>query len=80
MEPEYRSGDVVACRKLANGSFCQWGKPHVLATAQGIIIKRIYEDGDSIRCISYNDAYKPFSVPKNEIYDMALVVGLVRLF
>lgn len=80
MEPEYRSGDVVACRKLSAGSFRQWGKPHVLATAQGIIIKRIYDDGDSIRCVSYNEEYKPFNIPKNEIYDMALVVGSVRRF
>jgi repressor LexA len=79
MEPKYEGGDEVACKRIDNTSFIQWGKPHVLDTAQGILIKRTYEDGDKIRCVSYNPEYPDFSIDKNEIYSMSLVVGLVRL-
>lgn len=79
MEPKYEGGDEVACKRIDNTSFIQWGKPHVLDTAQGIIIKRIYENGDKIRCVSYNPEYPDFSIDKNEIYSISLVVGLVRL-
>lgn len=79
MFPRFESGDEVACKKISNTHFIQWGKVHVLDTAQGIILKRIYEDGDKIRCVSYNPEYPDFSIPKNEIYSMSLVVGLVRI-
>lgn len=79
MEPNYEGGDEVACKRIDNTSFIQWGKVHVLDTAQGIIIKRIYEDGEKIRCASYNTEYPDFSILKEEIFSMSLVVGLIRL-
>lgn len=79
MEPKYEGGDEVACKRIDSTSFIQWGKVHVLDTAQGILIKRVYENGDKIRCVSYNPEYPDFSIDKDEIYSMSLVVGLVRL-
>lgn len=79
MEPKYEGGDEVACKRIDSTSFIQWGKVHVLDTAQGILIKRTYEDGEKIRCVSYNPEYPDFSIDKDEIYSMSLVVGLVRL-
>ena len=79
MEPKYEGGDEVACKRIDSTSFIQWGKVHVLDTAQGILIKRTYEDGDKIRCVSYNPEYPDFSIDKSEIYSMSLVVGLIRL-
>lgn len=79
MEPKYEGGDEVACKRIDSTSFIQWGKVHVLDTAQGILIKRTYEDGDRIRCVSYNQEYPDFSIDKSEIYSMSLVVGLIRL-
>lgn len=79
MEPKYEGGDEVACKRIDNTSFIQWGKVHVLDTAQGIIIKRVYEDGDNIRCVSYNHEYPDFSISKEEIYSMSLIVGLLRM-
>nr|WP_182021492.1 XRE family transcriptional regulator [Bacteroides intestinalis] len=79
MEPKYEGGDEVACKRIDSTSFIQWGKVHVLDTAQGILIKRAYEDGEKIRCVSYNPEYPDFSIDKSEIYSMSLVVGLVRL-
>lgn len=79
MEPKYEGGDEVACKRVDGTSFIQWGKVHVLDTAQGIVIKRIYEDGDKIKCVSYNPEYPPFSIDKSEIYSISLVVGLLRI-
>lgn len=79
MFPRFESGDEVACKKISDTHFIQWGKVHVLDTAQGIIMKRIYEDGDRIRCVSYNPEYPDFSIPKEEIFSINLVVGLLRV-
>ena len=80
MEPKYEGGDDVACKRIDNTSFIQWGKTHVLNTSQGIIVKRIYDDGDKIRCVSYNsEAYPAFSIDKSEIYSISIVVGLIRI-
>lgn len=79
MEPEYYAGDEVACLRVNEESFLQWGRVHVLDTTQGVIIKRIYDDGDKIRCKSYNPEYPDFSIPKGDIRSYNLVVGSLRL-
>lgn len=79
MYPNYEGGDEVACKRIDSTSFIQWGKVHVLDTAQGIVIKRVYEDGGDIKCVSYNKEYPDFTIQKEEVYSMSLVVGLLRL-
>ena len=79
MEPIYFSGDEVACLRVNESQFLQWGRVHVLDTSQGVVIKRIYETGDSIRCSSFNPEYPDFNVPKSEIRSYNLVVGALRL-
>lgn len=80
MEPEFQSGDELACRFINERGFIQWGRPHVLDTAQGIVVKRIFEDTDNIICCSDNSKYRDFTIPKEDIYRIALVVGLVRSY
>ena len=79
MQPNILGGDEIACKRINEKAFIQWGKVHVLDTAQGIIVKRIYEDGDRIKCVSYNPEYPPFSIEKKDIYSYNLVVGLLRI-
>lgn len=79
MEPIYFAGDEVACLRINESQFLQWGRVHVLDTSQGVVIKRIYENGDSIRCSSFNPEYPDFNVPKSEIRSYNLVVGALRL-
>lgn len=79
MEPQYLSGDELACLYIKDPSFIQWGRPHVLDTAQGIIIKRIFDNGDFIICKSNNPNYPDFPIPKTEVYHIAIIVGLVRI-
>lgn len=79
MSPEYKSGDEIACKRINDSRFIQWGRAHVLDTTQGIVIKCLYDDGDSIRCVSLNSLYPPFSIPKDGVYSISLVVGMLRL-
>lgn len=79
MEPELYAGDEVACLHIGESRFLQWGRVHVLDTTQGVVIKRIYEDGESIRCSSYNKDYPDFLIPKEEVRSYNLVVGVIRL-
>lgn len=79
MEPEYFAGDEVACLRVNEKQFLQWGRVHVLDTTQGVVIKRIYDAGESILCRSYNPEFPDFSIPKENIRSYNLVVGSLRL-
>lgn len=79
MSPYINPGDVVACLKIDESSFMQWGHIYVLFTSQGIIVKRVFDAGDGIRCVSINESYQDFIIPKSEIYSFNLVIGLVRI-
>lgn len=82
MSPRYASGDVVACKKILEMLYFQWGRVYVLYTqSNGIMIKRLQpsDKEDCVRCVSDNDKYAPFDVPKSDIVSLALVNGLVSL-
>ncbi len=81
MYPKYNSGDIVACKKLPLDTFFQWNKVYVLDTDQGPLIKRILEgsDNDAVQIVSDNDKYKPFELKRVQIYNIALVLGVIRL-
>lgn len=80
MEPEYKSGDIIACLDVTKSAFLQWGRVHVLNTSQGVVLKKIYEDGDNVRCVSSNgEKYPDYSIPKIDIYSIGLVVGALKI-
>lgn len=83
MYPKYSSGDVLACRKIRDILFFQWGKIYVIDSSQGQLVKRIFEDKDNpenIICVSDNkEKYPPFSMPKSDIRSLSIVIGVVRL-
>lgn len=82
MLPEFHSGDEIACLILKGGtSFIQWGRYHVLDTAQGVVVKRIYDNGEYILCKSENsNLYPDFNIHKEEIYNIGLVIGVLRRY
>ena len=79
MSPYINPGDEVACLKIEEPTFLQWGRIYVLFTSQGVIVKKIFDAGDGIRCVSINENFQEFTIPKNEIYSYNLVIGLVRI-
>ena len=83
MVPLYYSGDLLACRKITDIRFFQWGTVYVLETSQGVIVKRVQESldhADSILCVSENSSvHHPFLLPRDDIRSLSTIVGLVRL-
>lgn len=81
MLPEFHSGDELACLYIKPVKFVQWGRFHVLDTSQGVIVKRIFDDDEYILCKSENnDLYKDFRIHKSEVFNLALVIGLLRRY
>ena len=82
MTPKYNGGDLVACKKVTETYFLQWGRVYVIYTqSQGIMIKRVQpaDDDNYIKCVSDNPKYAPFNVPKEDIVSIALVNGAITL-
>ncbi len=82
MTPTYVSGDIVACQRVPmSGLFFQWNKPYVLDTNQGAIIKRVKPGSDKqhVLIVSDNTEYDSFELSYEDIYAVALVIGIIRL-
>ncbi len=83
MYPTYSNGDILACRKIREVLFFQWGKVYVIDSSQGQLVKRIFEDKenpDHIICVSENkENYPSFSMPKDDIRSLSIVLGMVRM-
>lgn len=82
MTPTYISGDIVACQRVPmSGLFFQWNKPYVLDTNQGALIKRIKPGSDPqhVLIVSDNTDYDPYELSYEDIYAVALVIGIIRL-
>lgn len=80
MSPKFQSGDIVACRRVPLGSFFQWHRVYVVDSEQGVLIKRVEHGSgeDSVTLVSENREYSPIELRREEIYSLALVVGLIR--
>ena len=81
MLPKYNSGDVVACKAVPMGRFFQWNKVYVINTDQGALIKRIHPGSskDTLTLVSDNERYPKFEIEVSEIYNLAIVVGVIRV-
>lgn len=82
MSPHFTGGDLLACKKVVNAFFFQWGRCYVILTqSQGAMVKRIQpsEKEGCIRCVSDNVNYAPFDVPLDDIVSVALVNGSISL-
>jgi hypothetical protein len=78
MEPKYEGGDEIACKRVYD--VIEWGKTYVLDTTDGAVMKRIYDAGDKIRCVSYNSQeYPDFFIEKENVRGFYKVVGLIRI-
>ena len=82
MYPKYSNGDVLACKRITELNFIQWGKVYILDTNQGPIIKRMFKSPtpENIECRSDNkEHYPPFEIRKADIRSVAIVIGVIRL-
>lgn len=82
MTPKYNGGDLVACRRVPDVYYLQWGRVYCIYTkSQGAMIKRLQpsEKEGWIKCVSENSKYAPFDVPMDDIVSVALVNGSISL-
>ena len=77
MEPKFEGGDEIAIRRVYD--YIEWGKTYVLDTRDGAVLKRLYDEGDNYRCVSFNSDYPDFLVNKNDVFGVFKVVGLLRI-
>lgn len=77
MQPTYNSGDIVACQKVPNDTFIQWGRIYVIITEQGALVKRIKKGSseDTIILSSDNPKYDEFEIQSGKISHIAHVIG-----
>ena len=80
MEPELRGGDELACLNVNNTSYIQGGRIYVLDTDQGIVVKRVSDNDECLLCHSDNQMFKDYNIPKQSVYNIALVVGMLRRY
>ena len=82
-ERSINNRDIVGCKIVKGTLPIQWGEVYALATSDGVVIKKIQKSKENgcVSCVSYNtdDGYEPYDIPVNEIYDWALVIGVVRI-
>lgn len=82
MYPKYSSGDLLGCKTVKDVSFFQWGKIYVLDTNHGPIVKRLFpvsDDDEMLECRSDNQDYPPFKINKTSVYNVAIVIGVLRM-
>ena len=80
MQPNYYNGDLIACRRIKDMAFFQWGKVYLLDSEQGAMLKRVFpsQEEDMIECRSDNPDYPPFTLHKESIRSLSVVVAVVR--
>ena len=81
MTPRYYSCDIVSCRKVfLSDLWFQWGKVYIIDTSQGSLLKKVRRGSsdETITLVSENPEYEPFELRKDQIYNIAIVQGVIR--
>lgn len=77
MSPKYERGDELFFKR---STIIEWGNDYLVDTSEGPKFKRIFDEGDKIRCVSYNHVeYPDFEIPKDLIYGYYRIVGALRI-
>lgn len=79
MIPTYKSGDIVAVKTVSNKSDIQWGRPHLISTPDGLLVKRIYDNDNRLVAVSDNPAFPPRFYDWEDVDGVAVVLGSVRI-
>lgn len=80
MEPRIHSGTYLFLKEINQDAFIPWGKPMVIATENGTLVKVLMPSNESkeyVEAISYNPNYPPLQIPKSSIYKIYRIVNQV---
>lgn len=79
MEPEIRSGDILACRRCTDSLNPPMRRICVLDLREGPVAKIISSvNSDSVTLHSLNPRYRDYEVPFADILGVAAVIGVIR--
>lgn len=89
MSPEYRAGDIVFVRLIADATEIDYGRPYIIITRSERVLKCIYQskhDADNLRLTSLNEEtnrhgdrlFPDKEIPKDSILFIYKVVGMFR--
>lgn len=77
MSPKYDRGDELFFKR---STIIEWGNDYLLDTLEGPKFKKIFDNGNSIKCVSYNkEEYPEFEVPKSMVLGTYRLVGVIRI-
>lgn len=82
MQPKYYGGDILACRLITSWDYFQYGVPHVITLRdRGTVVKRIQKgiNDQEYDLISDNEKYQPFTIKRDDLVNIAIVVGVIRV-
>ena len=78
MYPDIPNGSVCYVRRINPRAFVEWGRPYILDTVNGPLLKYLTpgSDDEHIKCISANHdpMYAPFEVAKEDVLGIYRVV------
>lgn len=78
-----KKGDLLACKRINDTTFTQWGKPHVLITEQGVMLRKPYpvEGKDHlIECRTEDENSHPsFEINLDSIFSRSIILGILRI-
>lgn len=79
MEPHFYPSDLLALKEVSKDAPIINGEAYLVNTYDlGVILRYIYDRGDTIELQSTGERFERFSVPKNDIVNLFRVIGLIR--
>lgn len=79
--PAISQNDIAICQLLTKNSYIQWGRPHFVATRQGIMLCQIQSFANDIYTVTFtNPLYGPVSINRVDLLGLAMVVGTIHSF
>lgn len=82
MEPKIHDGSTLIIRRINEQAFIPWGHSMVIDTENGVLIKEVFPDDTQATCIearSINPKYPPIHIPRESIYGLYRILGIVTL-
>lgn len=86
MSPKFKSGDVVACKRLSNKDYVMYGEAYLCIfrrneeTIETLRTLRICEDSSKISLVPLNPNYDSITIPKSTIEVLYIVKGKIERF
>ena len=82
LQSPYKKGDLLGCKQLRYSTFIQWGKTFLIATKQGILVRKLFpvENENQFECRAEDlSTYPSFNIDRTEIISLSIVLGVVRM-